>query len=727
MPQFVKPAALMFIAIASLITPTGNLIKAQDAQRGSEQDDVIRVDANEVLLDIVVRDRRGKTIRDLRADEIEVFEDGAKQKVNGFRLVEAEAPNSSASSAGGTGPAKLNPLRHINLVTLVFDNLNLEARQLASQAAMKFLGSELRSNDMVAVFTIGHRLHVLQQFTGDRKLLREAVQRATTGSNTQFQSKSDEIRKQLDTFYDQAERVEKLATAVGESRGAGAGGVGEAAVEAKTAEITLNALNFAETLQREQQGRSSLYSLLALVREQRRLTGRKTLIYFSEGLQVPPNLVELLRTTISEANRANVSVYGVDARGLLTSNVNTQAGEMLAQSARASRSQLSARPGSPVTREQALSGDTAEASLRGNVQGTLDDLSASTGGFLIANTNDLGNKMQNVAADIGSYYELAYTPQARKYDGKFHALAVKVARPGVRLQTRDGYFDLPSIGRSPVLPYEMPMLAAINAAPLPRAFDYRAVAFRFGVNSDGQQHTLVMEVPLANFTFVPDKEKKVYRARFSLMAIIKDAEGRVVHKLSQDFPLEGALERLEAVKSGNVILTHSYWLLPGRYTLESVALDRQTNKTSARRSVFVVTPPKEGLRMSSLSIIKRIERLAADAQTADDPFRTPSSKIVPFIGEPTLRAGAGGLPVYLVVYPAKDVSEPAQLTLEFMLDGKVVGKAVPELPAPDDQGRIPYVASIPSQSFKPGRYEIRAVVRQGGSATEEHAFFILDQ
>ena len=192
MPQLIKPTAFLFVTVASLITATGDLVKAQEpakppaaqeAQRGAHQDDVLRVDANEVLLDIVVRERRGKTIRDLKADEIEVFEDGVKQKVNAFRLVEGDAPNRSdkTSSAGSSGPAKLNPLRHINLVTLVFDNLQVEARQLAGQAAMKFLGSELRSNDMIAVFTIGNRLHVLQHFTGDRKLLREAVQRATTG------------------------------------------------------------------------------------------------------------------------------------------------------------------------------------------------------------------------------------------------------------------------------------------------------------------------------------------------------------------------------------------------------------------------------------------------------------------------------------------------------------------------------------------------------------------
>ena len=49
--------------------------------------------------------------------------------------------------------------------------------------------------------------------------------------------------------------------------------------------------------------------MLGLVKAQGRLAGRKTLIYFSEGLVVPKNLQEVFETTKSEANRANVTIY----------------------------------------------------------------------------------------------------------------------------------------------------------------------------------------------------------------------------------------------------------------------------------------------------------------------------------------------------------------------------------------------------------------------------------
>lgn len=734
MVQAVKRSLLSLLAMAGLLLAPLNVARAQQQHTSTADQEVIRVDTSEILLDMVVRDKRGKSVRDLRPEEIEVYEDGVKQKVNSFQLVEGEsasgattAGNEAGNAANPTAAKKIDPLRHFNLITLVFDNLNIEARQLSNQAASKFLDAELKPNDLVAVFVIGHRLNVLQQFTNDRKLLHEAVDRATTGGNIQFQSKSDEIKQQLDEVTKQSDLLGQQSATASSSQGQGAGAIGQTAVAAKTAEITLNALQFAETLQREQQGRSSLYSLLALMKEQGRLVGRKTLIYFSEGLQVPPSLNDLMRTAISEANRANVSVYSVDARGLQIKGSMSMAGEMLGQAGRASRSQALARSGDPVTREQALAGDTAETSLRGNTQGTLEDLATSTGGFLIANTNDLRGGMQNIVNDVSSYYAISYTPSERRFDGKFHPITVKISRPGVKLQTRNGYFDVPVTNGRPLLPYEMPMLAALGQTQLPRTFEYKAVALHFEQNPDLHQYTVIFEAPLSNFSYTLSKEDKKYHAHFALMALIKDSTNRVVQKLSQDFPLDGVPDpKMEPVKSGNAILTHTYWLAPGRYTLETAALDRETSKISARRSVFIVPAARNGIKMSSIAIIKRMDQVTPESQPVEDPFRMQTSKVIPYIGEPSLKSGVSGLPIYLNLYTAKDVAAAPQLALEFLLDGKVVGTAQPELPAADATGRIPYVLTIPSQSFKPGRYEIRAVARQGQTAAEEHTFFTIN-
>src|SRR6185295_3453907 len=131
-----------------------------------------------VLLDVVIRDKKGRTIPDIRPEEIEVYEDGVKQKVESFRWVATEAPVEGAATPATVPDAA----RQINLVSLVFDQLDADGRRLAGKAATSFLEKALRPNTWVAVFQIDQRLALLQSFTNDAAKLRAAVNQATTGT-----------------------------------------------------------------------------------------------------------------------------------------------------------------------------------------------------------------------------------------------------------------------------------------------------------------------------------------------------------------------------------------------------------------------------------------------------------------------------------------------------------------------------------------------------------------
>ena len=103
-----------------------------------QQPPVFRTGTTAVLLDIVVRDKRGRPIRDLRQDEIIVLEDGAPRELKAFRLVEG-APADGGLSTPGSGVAQPDPLRRVTLVSLVFDHLGQNARKLAQKAAQDYL------------------------------------------------------------------------------------------------------------------------------------------------------------------------------------------------------------------------------------------------------------------------------------------------------------------------------------------------------------------------------------------------------------------------------------------------------------------------------------------------------------------------------------------------------------------------------------------------------------
>src|SRR5690242_4658953 len=187
--RIVLPALLIAVA-----TFHSGLSAAQETNKAGTQQNpqsadgapTVRVGAEEVLLDVVVRDKRGRPVTDLKAEEIEVFEDGVKQKVTSFRHVSADLPavaggaDSNPTGAPGGQPksAQLDPVRQINLVTMVFERLNNEGRLQARDAAQEFLKTELKQNVMIAVFALDQRLAVLQQFTNDRDRLKAAIDRA---------------------------------------------------------------------------------------------------------------------------------------------------------------------------------------------------------------------------------------------------------------------------------------------------------------------------------------------------------------------------------------------------------------------------------------------------------------------------------------------------------------------------------------------------------------------
>ena len=169
---------------------------------------------------------------------------------------------------------------------------------------------------------------------------------------------------------------------------------------------------WSEPSESQQRGQSTLFPLMALMKAQGSLAGRKALVFFSEGLAIPPNLEEAYRSAISEANRANVSIYAVDARGLDTGRALDQSRQMLDRSGRTSQAQLlfgsSQKPADAGRRDElGASGrraadryaERAARARRRDERGAYREYERSR-----------SRAGRPVAADLDSYYEIGYTP-----------------------------------------------------------------------------------------------------------------------------------------------------------------------------------------------------------------------------------------------------------------------------------------------------------------------------
>jgi VWFA-related protein len=682
------------------------------------QTPVFRTGTTAVLLDIVVRDKRGRPIRDLRQDEIRILEDGAPREVKSFRLIEGGSSDAGLSTPG-TGVVQPDPLRRVTLVSLVFDHLGQNARKLAQKAARDYLAKPLPAGQWVAVFSLDNRLHMLQDFSRNIGALSAAVDRATASV-----AKEDAVPLP-GASREQAGPVEYGQPGAGVTVNPATAGAD--AVAQQMREMTERMQTLATSIETSQRGHATFYPLMALAKAQGALEGRKAILLFSEGMPLPSPVEEIFHATISEANRANVSVYAVDARGLDTSRDLAAAGAALDKAGRVSQQAMAKRGAGGTSMDEVQNDDLVLSSFKTSTQAVLRELAEDTGGALIANTNDLGKGLDRVTADLASYYEIAYAPKNTEADGSFRRIEVEVARKGVDVTSRSGYFALPADDAAPLLPYELPLLAAAAATPPPHAFAFQAGVFRFHETTRGRQFTLVTEVPVASLAVDEDKKAKQYHIRFNVMALVKDTNGTVVERLSNTYPLEGPLENLPALQRGNVVFKRQLWLRPGRYTLTTVVRDQQADKVSVRQLPLRVFPEAPGIDVSTVAVVKRVDKASDEPDPVEDPFRDGPMRIAPSLVTPISKAANSRISAFVVLYPDKAMADAPNLTIEFAQGSAIVGRSSPALGQPDEHGRITCVATFPADGFAPGTYELRAIARQGASQDESRTTFTIVQ
>src|SRR5262249_12264634 len=328
-----KSRVNLLLAFA-LILPSYRPLTAQNPAPAQRQDEPkIRIGTAEVTLDVVVRDKKGRPVKDLTASEFEIYEDGVKQHVESFRLALRESGTKADGDRAkereaATAPA-VSPDKNANpgVIALVFDRLSPDARSMARKAANAYAEEGLMASDFTGVFAIDMSLLTLQQYTDNSQLVKQAIEQATSRSISTFTSNNEQTRNLAEKEVSLQQQPAAAQASTGGPGGGGGGGAqatARAEMELALVQMQIRMNETFEMLDRNQQGFATINSLLAVVNSMRNLPGRKTVIFFSEGLSLPPAVVEQFRSVINAANRANVSVYTVDAAGLRIDSPNLE-------------------------------------------------------------------------------------------------------------------------------------------------------------------------------------------------------------------------------------------------------------------------------------------------------------------------------------------------------------------------------------------------------------------
>ncbi len=689
------------------------------APAANPQTPTAQTTADEVLLDVIVRDKKGKPITDLKPGDLTVLDDGSKQELTSVRLVQgAEA---IALPTGARIP--LDPLRQIRLVTLAFEppvagqseidsktrsvtgSVDTDQLKLARAAATDLVKGEQGGNVFYSVVVINKRLLVLQPFTTDREAILGAIDRATAGlAAGKLVSESEAIKSEL-----------------ARSLGAAAGGSPADGTKALLMKVMLDMLRM-DAAMAGVDARLSIAALQSLARGQFSMPGRKSILYFSSGMRVTPELNLPFENLIGLANRGNVTFYSIDTRGVMTGSLNRGAADQLAGAANASRettgvgNQIGA-PSNPsfVTEEQVKSSDNAETSARANTQLFIRDLAESTGGFLVGDSNDLRAPLRLVNEEIGSYYEVSYKPQIANYDGSFRKIKVDTNRKNLVVHARSGYFALPAeLRASGMQVYEVALLKAISAGSISSDVVFRSAAVVLQPKQDATGVSVLVEVPLRGLQPKTDQAKKTQNVHFALGAIVRDAKGEMIEKVTRDRNLQVTADQL---KLGNFVEKMTLAFAPGKYVLETAVMDRESGKIGMQRFEFTVAPKGKGVAISSLTGVRSYLPNAKNLDP-NEPFRFQGGLITPTLNTSVQRTSDSNLRLFFTVYQDPAISSRATVEVEFLQNGKSLTKVPLPLPPADAQGRIPYVMTIPAAAIPPGDYEVRAAAQQGTTAAE---------
>ena len=649
------------LAVALLLLPALVRLSAQQPARPA-----FRSNVSVVVVDVVVRDKSGAVVRNLTADDFEVREDNRPQQIRSFDfeevtttapapapppplLTDAAVAQAAASAAKPGPPVRREDLAGRRLVVLLFDLSSMQPDELerAGQAAVDYVDKQMTPSDLVAVATIDTTLDVLTDFTADHDTVKQALAHFTAVDGVAFETPAAE-------------------TAATDEAGGVTGGSTE--YDTFNNDARLRAIK-------------TLADVLAPIEQ------KKAILYFSSGMtrSGSDNQVEL-RTAISAAVRANVSLYPMDTRGL-----------------------QAVVPGGDATRASSFGrGAFSGSGVRGQFdqlaasQETLQTLASDTGGKAFTDSNDFGAAFTQIIRDTSAYYLLGYSSTNDVKDGRFRRITVRVKRPDLKVEARNGYYaerDFAHTGRqdrerelqeqlaSPVSSTDIPVF--VSAGWFRMAADRYYVPLSVAIPADARGRG------------ASDPPSSSAPGEVDVLGVVRDEQGRPVGRIRQTLKLaEGGAKQ--------VLFQSGLTLPPGRFSAKVVVRENANGAVgSFETGLFVPDLRRAPVKVSSVTLSTQL-RAVESRQRTENPLVREGVEILPSLSHVVDRAQK--MYFYYEVYepetPAGGVSAIKTSLAFYRGTVKVFETPLVEragLDAADRRAAV-FQFEVPASGFQPGLY-----------------------
>ncbi|MGI8734935.1 MAG: VWA domain-containing protein [Pyrinomonadaceae bacterium] len=705
MPASVRAVTTAVVSVLICLPGLPGRALSQTQPPSKEQTDVVRVFTELVQTDVTVFDKDGRFKNDLQREDFELRIDGKVKPIAFFERITAGTTNEEAQLAAARGmgtPTRTKgegptPLDRGRTVFFYVDDLHLDlaGAEASRKVINRFIDAEMGQNDEVAITSASGMMGFLQQLTGNKTVLRRALERLRPQPNmvqdmqrptmTEFQALriDNHDRDVIDFYVDAILRESPFS-----SRQAA-----ESMVESRANQILRQAANTT---------RNSLIGLDSLVRSATRLPGRKLLFLLSNGFFINDrnaDVRERLQRITSAAARSGVVIYSMDARGLVGTLMDASTEAPFDSSFRLRRSE----------------GNEISAAQDG-----LHALAHDTGGRTIFNTNDLLPGLKKALAETATYYLLAWKPDSdNPRSSKFHRIEVKlINKPGLAARVRRGFYDMEPApepnavkDRKPAEKPSEPKLWEVVGSPVPdRGIPLYLNLIYLDTPQKGGLLSAAIQVPTEFLTLnvIDGKSKSV----IDLAGGIYDDKGRLGGSVNQRLTISAPAADSSLPPPKDFKYTFPLFLAPGLYQARFGVRDVASGKAGSVYEWIEIPVLAPGqVALSSLHVGERPTTPTTNASANnEDPNREVDLSVDHHF------QSSSQLRFVIYVYNA---ARGADTKPDVALQVQVVRDNQPVITTPlkkvnteglPDLNRIPYAAELSLAGLTPGRYLLRVNV-----------------
>jgi hypothetical protein len=438
----------------------------------------------------------------------------------------------------------------------------------------------------------------------------------------------------------------------------------------------------------------------------RDLPGRKSVILFAEDMNLRQldsqrqQLEERLRQLADEANRSSVVIHSIDPRGVTNTGLSVS-------------DNLNGRSGTEIA-----NAIHSRASNYTDSQDGMIMLAHRTGGLFFAAGNDLVTPLRRAVDDGDGYYLLGYQPDDDTFAPKmgiarYHAISVRVKKPGLRVRSRTGFFGVSDAGPSTPAPRtRQNQIAKALISPFTTA-DLRVRLTTLFSNSvaEGSYIKTLLHFDARDLTFTEDTADGSRSVTVDIALVTFDENGDPAETVDKTWSLRVAKEQFEEVlKRGLVYSVPVPVKKAGPYQLR-VALRDATSQKLGSAMQFIDVPDVKGGALALSGIV-----VTAEPRVPDDPEGTPAIRI--------FRSGGAFSFAYEILNIRAGDNDRSQLEARMRLfrDGEIVYEGAPSMlsaPAEKDVKRFAVGGQMALTRVPPGEYVLQIVVadrQRNGSA-----------